>query len=384
MADAIQNLCSSGDEPSTSSIQNSASTVPQQHASRNLADNQTPPKNIKGKKKRTKKQPPVKMSEEEEMKNRINSEAWVNAPEFVPRDNAAPTSNASTNVKINNDSDKSKKRLCPHEERDGMCRYPAGECTYLHGDVCDLCARPALHPHNADQRRQHTQACIRQHEPDMELSFAMARSNEKVCGVCFEIVIQKAIGERRFGILPNCNHCFCLACIRKWRSSRQFENKIIRACPECRVTSDFVCPSNFWVDTKEEKDRAIENYLHVLSVKDCKYFLGGRGCCPFGNKCFYRHCMRDGTQVDVGPPPSVRNAVAADVGNGPGSGGNAGSGTGAGTTNGAHDASNLLQSFLIMNYLHDEILRTISADIDVLELLLAEDRIEGLEVLSLM
>ena len=39
----------------------------------------------------------------------------------------------------------------------------------------------------------------------------------------------------RFGILPNCNHCFCLSCIRKWRQAKQFEHKIIRACPECRL-----------------------------------------------------------------------------------------------------------------------------------------------------
>lgn len=337
MADAILYFNTSGSEASTSSIENSASSTP-----KNLADNQTPPKNTKGKK-RTKKQQPVKMSKEDEMKNRINSEAWVMAPEFVPRDNSNPTSNAS-NVKFN-ESDKSTKRLCPHEERDGLCRYPTGECSYLHGDMCDLCTRPALHPHNADQRRQHTQTCIRQHEADMELAFAVARSNEMVCGVCFEIVLQKAVGERRFGILPNCNHCFCLACIRKWRSSRQFENKIIRACPECRVTSDFVCPSIFWVDTKEDKQRAIENYLRVLSVKDCKYFLGGRGSCPFGNKCFYRHCMRDGTQVDVGPPPSLRSANSTDA---PGNGSSAGV-----AITPRRDANSLLQDFYMLNILQD-------------------------------
>ncbi len=38
----------------------------------------------------------------------------------------------------------------------------------------------------------------------------------------------------RFGILPSCTHCFCLPCIRKWRQAKQFEHKIIRACPECR------------------------------------------------------------------------------------------------------------------------------------------------------
>ena len=71
------------------------------------------------------------------------------------------------------------------------------------------------------------QECIKQHEKDMELSFAVARSRDKQCGICFEVVLDKP-REQRFGILPNCNHCFCLECIRKWRQSTQFENKIIR------------------------------------------------------------------------------------------------------------------------------------------------------------
>lgn len=150
------------------------------------------------------------------------------------------------------------------------------------------------------------QECIQQHERDMELSFAIARSKEKVCGICFEVILQKSSMEQYFGILPNCNHCFCLACIRRWRQAKQFENKIIRACPECRVTSDFVCPSAFWVDTKEEKEKVIENYKLVLSKKDCKYFKQGHGKCPFGNKCFYLHALTDGKKINVGPPPSFR------------------------------------------------------------------------------
>ena len=98
-----------------------------------------------------------------------------------------------------------------------------------------------------------------QHEEDMELSFAIARSKDKTCGICMEVRIiitrlkrhshfklvqsyvfisyktplqtvieKKPSSERRFGILSNCNHIFCLSCIRKWRSAKQFENKTIR------------------------------------------------------------------------------------------------------------------------------------------------------------
>lgn len=63
----------------------------------------------------------------------------------------------------------------------------------------------------------------------MMLSFATQRSQEKVCGVCMEVVWQKEPAtERRFGILSSCNHIFCLQCIRKWRANKQFENDTIR------------------------------------------------------------------------------------------------------------------------------------------------------------
>ena len=66
-------------------------------------------------------------------------------------------------------------------------------------------------------------------EEDMELSFAIQRSKDKACGICMETIMEKAEShERRFGILSDCIHTYCLSCIRKWRSAKQFENKIVR------------------------------------------------------------------------------------------------------------------------------------------------------------
>lgn len=79
-----------------------------------------------------------------------------------------------------------------------------------------------------------------------------------------------------------------------------------RACPECRVCSDFVCPSAFWVETKEEKDKLLNDYRAALGAKDCKYFKKGEGKCPFGNKCFYKHALPNGDIVDVGLPKRAR------------------------------------------------------------------------------
>ena len=56
------------------------------------------------------------------------------------------------------------------------------------------------------------------------------------------------------------------------------------------------------MDTKEEKEKLFRDYKAALHKKECKYFKKGRGECPFGNKCFYKHETEDGKPVDVGPP----------------------------------------------------------------------------------
>lgn len=154
--------------------------------------------------------------------------------------------------------------------KSGICRFES--CAYAHGELCEFCGKNCLDPFNSEQRKQHEKECIAAHEKEMEIAFSIQRSKEKTCGICFDIVWEKDAREQRFGILPNCNHCFCLECIRTWRQAKQFDNKIIRACPECRVCSDFVCPSSFWVDNVEEKQKLITKYKTALSEKDCKYF----------------------------------------------------------------------------------------------------------------
>lgn len=44
--------------------------------------------------------------------------------------------------------------LCPYAEATGICKN--SNCTYLHGDICELCGRAALHPHSEELRKKHT------------------------------------------------------------------------------------------------------------------------------------------------------------------------------------------------------------------------------------
>lgn len=202
--------------------------------------------------------------------------------------------------------------LCPFASTSGECPYPNGQCTYLHGLDCDLCGRPCLHPYNLDQQLQHREDCLREHEREMELSFAIQRSKDKVCGICMDTVVEKTpITSSRFGILEKCNHIFCLDCIRKWRGTKQFETRTIRACPECRVSSDFVVPSKYWIEDQTDKDKLISDYKAALRAKPCKYFDEGKGDCPFAGSCFYKHAYPNGQLAAEEPPKPRRRLYGA-------------------------------------------------------------------------
>lgn len=95
---------------------------------------------------------------------------------------------------------------------------------------------------------------------------------------------------------PACDHCYCLDCLRSWRQSKDMEAEVIRACPACRQPSDFVVPS-LTFSTGEAKAQVIEAYKQHLSQRECKYFNGVFGSCPFGPHCFYAH--RDANGRDV-------------------------------------------------------------------------------------
>ncbi|XP_033879838.2 E3 ubiquitin-protein ligase makorin-2-like [Acipenser ruthenus] len=192
-------------------------------------------------------------------------------------------------------------QLCPYAAA-GQCHF-GSSCAYLHGEVCEICTLQVLHPFDLEQRKAHEKMCMVAFELDMEKAFAVQFSQNKVCTICMEVVYEKASpSERRFGILSNCNHTYCLPCIRQWRCAKQFENKIIKSCPECRVVSEFVIPSVYWVEDQEEKNRLIEEFKTGVSKKACKYFDQGRGTCPFGGKCFYMHAYPDGTRAEPEKP----------------------------------------------------------------------------------
>lgn len=110
----------------------------------------------------------------------------------------------------------------------------------------------------------------------------------RTCGICLDVVLSKQpASQRLFAILPNCNHCFCVSCIRTWRNQSRFANRVTRGCPECRSVSLYYVTSNRWIADQDDKNNLCLSYKRCMAEIPCKYFL--RGGCAFGRKCFYKH-----------------------------------------------------------------------------------------------
>lgn len=145
----------------------------------------------------------------------------------------------------------------------GNC--PRGEnCPHVHGDLCPTCRKQCLHPFRPDEREEHKRNCEKKHK-HLE---ALKHSQEIECSVCLERVFSKPTAERKFGLLSECDHPFCISCIRNWRSSSPTSgmdvNSALRSCPICRKLSYFVIPSVIWYATKEEKQEIVDSYKAKL------------------------------------------------------------------------------------------------------------------------
>ncbi|XP_061115243.1 makorin, ring finger protein, 4 isoform X2 [Conger conger] len=123
---------------------------------------------------------------------------------------------------------------------------------------------------------------------------AYKQSKDVMCGICMDKVYEKpSAQERRFGILPNCSHAFCLGCIVTWRKTKDFQDEVIKACPQCRVKSSYYIPSKYWVSDGDQKQTLITAFKEKSSKIRCNFFMR-HGCCPFKSECIYRHELPNG------------------------------------------------------------------------------------------
>ncbi|GFS21934.1 E3 ubiquitin-protein ligase makorin-1 [Elysia marginata] len=128
------------------------------------------------------------------------------------------------------------------------------------------------------------------------------RDEEQECSICFEKMLANNetsddATTSKFGILQNCNHCFCLSCIRKWRTTEGGTLAMRKTCPVCRTPSDFTVPSEHLVETPEEKKKFIENFKknlsHVVTLDWAEGFVR-----TALNAHVYLHALPDGTDVE--------------------------------------------------------------------------------------
>ncbi len=66
------------------------------------------------------------------------------------------------------------------------------------------------------------------------------RDVDTECGICFEKISSMEKSKRYFGILTNCDHRFCLECIKTWIDNNK------RTCPVCRREFETLLSSRFY------------------------------------------------------------------------------------------------------------------------------------------
>lgn len=121
-----------------------------------------------------------------------------------------------------------------------------------------------------------------------EESEAYHQSKNVACGICMDTVYEKPDPRNHmFGILPNCNHSYCLQCIMTWRKTKDLGPDTVKTCPQCRVRSAFYVPNKYWVEG-QAKETLVANFKEKFSKRSCSYY-SRYGCCPFKTECLYRH-----------------------------------------------------------------------------------------------
>lgn len=174
--------------------------------------------------------------------------------------------------------------LC-HFAMVGKCRY-GDLCKNVHGLQCPRCLRYCLHPHDVGKNEEHIEECL-----GKEHILSPNEISNIECGICLAKIAHK--DDPRFGLM-NCDHAFCLHCIRTWRSQHSMSDLATKSCPLCRTVTFFVIPSSTWTIEPHEKLKIVEAYKRKVGEIDCKYFNYGNGECPFSHSCFYAHRTRTG------------------------------------------------------------------------------------------
>jgi len=187
-----------------------------------------------------------------------------------------------------------------HHERK-FCRF-GSSCHFSHDALGVASGSLKTSETNALNTSQNT-SCKKQ--PSTDITTCSYIGNEEYnCGICLNNIAQSG---KRFGLLSNCKHIFCIDCLRTWRGSAVNRKNVVvnHSCPTCRVKSNVVVPSKFFV-VGPEKELLFKRCKVKMGKMPCRYFDGSIGSCPFGKDCNYAHFNWNGENLkpnDLRRPP---------------------------------------------------------------------------------
>eukprot|EP01127_Copromyxa_protea_P008928 TRINITY_DN2061_c0_g1_i3.p1 TRINITY_DN2061_c0_g1~~TRINITY_DN2061_c0_g1_i3.p1 ORF type:complete len:252 (-),score=18.02 TRINITY_DN2061_c0_g1_i3:265-1020(-) len=176
----------------------------------------------------------------------------------------------------------------------GFC-FRAEQCPYLHDTVLQGPKKQALCKYYLSGHCFKGQNC-----PQLHAEPGAVNGNE--CSICYTSLEESG---KQFGLLSDCDHVFCLECIRKWKTAQQQSTS---TCPVCRAAITFIIPSTIYA-TGEKKKEIEKLYRARIGTIPCKHFNFGAKRCPFGQDCLYGHFNPDGTKAITPPSPPRRKVL---------------------------------------------------------------------------
>ncbi|GFS62073.1 probable E3 ubiquitin-protein ligase makorin-2 [Nephila pilipes] len=143
-------------------------------------------------------------------------------------------------------------------------------------------------------------------------TFASISKTQMKCEICKKCVSDKKyFSERRFGLLENCSHVFCLGCIREYRArlqlnafakrKRNYCTPVAIRCPICRVESHYIIASKSWLEDPKKKVQLLEIYKKLTEEVYCPWFKSGQG------ECLYSNCSGHILEPDRENPNEEKN-----------------------------------------------------------------------------
>ena len=137
-----------------------------------------------------------------------------------------------------------KREVCRMYVSFGYCKFKSN-CMFLHTKDYDIIKLTIC----KFKSNCHNRECKFGHIDQIENQENNSISDD-ICGICWDNIYTS---NKRFGILSNCEHKFCIYCIRKHKQNYELPVGNRNSCPICRITSYGYIASKFFLTGKEKK-----------------------------------------------------------------------------------------------------------------------------------